>query len=315
MMSSGAGRRDPADGRRPPHRTLVTVLLVLGGAAALLGSFAVWLDRQALSPGGWQTTSSQLIASPQIRRGVGTFAVQELFAQTHVAQALRSALPADLADPALRTLRSLGLRLADGILASPEARLVWNTANRQAHRDLLAILDHGGHRRGVVLDLSSLFADLVRSLEASAPVKAVPGGDRLFTQVSPRAGRLPILSADQVDEARAAVNAIRGLSVALMLGAAVLLAAAVASASGWRSVAVRRVGYCLLAVGAVVLVARRVLAPALAHALVAAAPYRRAADAAWTISTTEPRNIAVTLVVCGGVLVLAGLAARLSGKP
>jgi hypothetical protein len=284
------------------------VLLVLGSVAALVGSFAVWLDRQALSPSGWQTTSSQLIANPQIRQGVGTFAVDQLFARTNVAGLLRSALPPALAQPTLKTLRSLGLRLAAGILDSRQAKVVWNTANRQAHRDLLAILDHGGQRGEVALNLSPLFADLIRALESSAPVKAVPGGGQLFTQVSPGAGEIPILTADQVDQARGAVNAIRGLSVGLLVAAIVLFAAAVASAGGWRSIAVRRVGYCLVAVGVVVVVARRVLAPALANALVSATTYRRAADAAWTISTTRLRDIAVTMVICGVALVLVGLA-------
>jgi uncharacterized protein YjeT (DUF2065 family) len=287
----------------------VIVLLVMGSATALVGSFAAWLDRQALSPGGWQTTSSQLIGSPQIRRGVGMFAVDELYAQTNVAGALHSALPAAVADPALRALRTLGLRLAAGILASREAGLVWNAANRQAHRELLMILDHGGQRGEVSLNLRPLLEELIRSLQASAPVKAIPGSGQLFTLGSPHAGEIPILSADQVDQARGAVNAIRGLSAGLLVAAIVLFAAAVASASGWRSIAVRRVGYCLLAVGVIVLVARRVLAPALANALVSPSTYRQAAHAAWTISTTELRDVAVTILVCGGVLALVGLAA------
>jgi uncharacterized protein YjeT (DUF2065 family) len=306
-MPSGESRHDRADGRRRPGRALVSLLLVLGSVTALCGSFALWLDRQALSPGGWQTTSSQLIASPRIRRGVGTFAVSELFARTNVAGALRSALPPAVAEPALRTLRSLGLRLADGILASPPARVVWNTANRVAHRELLAILDDGGQRGEVTLNLTPLLAELIRALEASAPVKAIPGSGRLFTVGSPRAGELPILSASQIAHARAAVNAIRGLSVGLLLAAAVLFAAAVAIARGWRTIALRRAGYCLLAVGAIVLVGRRVLAPALADALVSAPAYRRAADAAWTISTTELRTVAAVILVCGGVLVIVGL--------
>jgi hypothetical protein len=104
------------------------------------------------------------------------------------------------------------------------------------------------------------------------------------------------------------VNAIRGLSVGLLVAAAVLFAAAVASARGWRSIAVRRVGYCLLLVGAVVLVARALLAPALADALVSGSTYRAAAHAAWTIATTELRDTAIVVLVCGAVLILAGLA-------
>jgi hypothetical protein len=296
-----------------PRRALVTVLFVLGSVAAVAGSFAIWLDRQALSPSGWQTTSSQLIANPQIRQGVATFAVDELFAQTHVAGALHSALPAALADSAQRTLRSLGLHLAGGILASRPARGVWNTANLQAHRDLLTILDKGGRRGEVELNLTPLLADLIRALDVSAPVQAIPGGGRLFTVSSSHAGELPILSARQVDKARTVVNAIRGASVVLAGAAVVLFALAIVSARGWRSIALRRVGYCLLAVGAVVLIARRVLAPALANALVSATAYRRAADAAWTISTTELRTVAWAMLAGGAVVVLAGVLSARQG--
>jgi hypothetical protein len=281
---------------------------VLASVAALGGSAALWLDRQALSPRGWQTTSSKLIAHPQIRQAIGTFAVSELFARTNVAGVLGSALPPAVAKPALRALRTLGLRLAAGILATRQAQVAWNAANRQAHRELLAILDHGGQRGEVSLNLTPLLAQLIRALEASAPVKAIPGDGQLFTVGSPRAGEVPILSAGQIAHARAVVNAIRGPSVALLVAAAVLFAAAAASARGWRAIAVRRVGYCLLVVGAVVLVARVLLAPALANALVSGSTYRRAADAAWRIATTQLRDIAIAILVCGAVLIVAGLA-------
>ncbi len=181
-----------------------------------------------------------------------------------------------------------------------------------APRDALAPIDQGDAHLAVLATRARrdeyAFAELVRALEASAEVKAVPGGDRLFTQVSPSAGQLPILSADQVNTARATVNAIRGLSVGLLAAAAVLFAAAVASARGWRSIAVRRVGYSLLVVGAVVLVARALLAPALADALVSGETYRTAAHAAWRIATTQLRDTAIVILVCAGVLILAGLA-------
>jgi hypothetical protein len=110
-----------------------------------------------------------------------------------------------------------------------------------------------------------------------------------------------------VSTARATVNAIRGLSVGLLVAAAVLFAAAVASARGWRSIAVRRVGYCLVVVGAGVLAARALLVPALADALVSGSTPRAAAHAAWRIATTQLRDTAIVILVCAGVLILAGV--------
>lgn len=314
-MPSRARAQEPAAGRLRPQRSLVTLLLVLGSAAALAASFALWLDRQALSPSGWQTTSSQLIASPQIRQAVGTFAVDELLRRTNAAQELRSVLPAALADPLLGRLRSLGLRLAAGILATRPARVVWNAANRQAHRDLLRILERGGNRGEVTLNLEPLLADLVRALHADPLVRALPGGGKqLFALGSPSAGAIPILSGDQIDKARAVVNAIRGLSVLLTVAAIGLFGVAVASARGWRMAAVRRVGVCLILVGALVLVLRVVIAPRLANALVTSPTYRPAARAAWTISTTELRDLAIGMIVAGVLLFAAGLAGGVAGR-
>lgn len=290
-------------------RPLVALLLILGSAAAFVGSFAVWLDRQALSDAGWTRTSSDLIANRTIRSAIADDAVQELLAAARVPQTLRSVLPDPVAAQALETLRGLGRRLASGILASRTARAVWRTANRQAHRELMAILDRRHHTNArVSLNLTPLLGDLVTALDASAPVRALPGGgQRLLHVGSPRAGELPVLRADQVRPARAAVNAVQGLSVALPLAAVVLFAMAVAIAGGWRSIATRRAGYCLLAVGAVVLVARRLLAPALADALVASSADRRAADAAWMISTSELRDVAVAILIAGAVCVALGM--------
>ena len=314
-MTSRARAQDPAEGRRRSRRPLVTLLLVLGSAAALAASFALWLDRQALSPSGWQTTSSQLIASPQIRQALGTFAVDELLRQTNAAEQLRALLPATVADPLLDRLRSLGLRLAGGILATRPARVVWNAANREAHRDLLRILERGGTRGEVTLNLEPLLADLVRALHADPLVQALPGGGKqLFALGSPGAAAIPILSADQVDKARAVVNAIRGLSILLTAAAVGLFGVAVAIAGGWRAAAVRRVGICLTLVGALVLVLRAVIAPQLANALVASSIYRPAARAAWTVSTTELRDIAIGMIVLGGLLFAAGLAGGAAGR-
>jgi hypothetical protein len=308
--SDRPGRTSPRSPRPRRRRGLVTLLLVAGIIAALGCSVAVWLNRQAISNQGWAQTSPHLLADAHIRAAVGTFAVDELFQRTHVASALHSLLPAGLADAALSRLRSLGRHLAAGILASRPARAVWNTANRQAHRQLLEILDHGGRGREVSLDLTPLLSDLVRALENSAPVKAIPSSGQLFTLGSPHTGQIPLLTSDQVEQARGAVNAVRGASIVLALAAIALFAAAVAAAGGWRSVALACVGWCLIAVGALVLVARFVLAPLLADGLAASSTYRPAVKATWTIATTELRTGAVATLIGGGILLIVGLTSR-----
>lgn len=278
--------------------------------AAFAGSFAVWLDRQALSDAGWARTSSHLIANQQIRDALGDYAVRELLTAAHVPGTVRSLLPEPIAAQVLTTLRGLGRRLAASILASAPARTVWGRANRQAHHELMAILDRraAGNVR-VSLNLTPLLGDLVKALYASAPVQALPDGQQLFDVGSAGAGELPVLRGDQVRRVRAVVNAVRGLSVVLSVAAAALFAAAVAVAAGWRRVVLRRAGYCLIAVGALVLVLRWLGGPALADTLVAAssASTQAAVRAAWTIATSELRDTAVAVLLAGAVCVGLGL--------
>jgi hypothetical protein len=288
------------------------LLLVLGSIATFAGSFAWWLDRQALSPSGWQTTSSQLIGDRHVRSAVGTFAVDELFRQTGASRLLHSALPSAAADALDGRLRALGRQLAFEILSSRQARAVWNAANRQAHRDLLRILDTGGRRGEIALNLTPLLRQLVRALDDSAPLQQFPASDReqLFALSGSAPGQLPILSARQVDHARAAVNLLRGLSIGLAIAAVVFLAGAVALAHGWRARALMLVGVCLILVGVVVFAVRSVLAPALADALVSSSTYRPAARAAWAISTTELRTTAIAIAAIGAAGILLGAGAR-----
>lgn len=285
--------------------------------AAFAGSGAVWLDRQALSDAGWARTSSHLIANRQIRDAVGGYAVRELFTAAHVPGTVRSLLPEPIAAQALTTLRGRGRGLAASILASAPARTVWVTANHQAHHELMAILDRpaAGDAR-VSLNLTPLLGDLVKALYASAPVQALPGGQQLFDVGSASAGELPVLRGDQVRRARAVVNAVRGLSVVLSVAAAALLAAAVAVAAGWRRVVLRRAGYCLIAVGALVLALRWLGGLVLADTLVAAsaASVRPAARAAWTIATSDLRDTAVAVLIAGAVCVGLGVLSRAGSR-
>jgi hypothetical protein len=307
-VSSRSGRARPRPRRRGG---LVALLLIAASVAAFAGSYAIWLNRQALSAEGWAKTSPHLIASAPIRTAIGDFAVQELFRLTHAETALRSVLPQPQVGRTSRRLRALGRRLAAGILRSRSSRGVWQTANRQANRQLRAILNHRS-RATVSLDLDPLFQRLVRALEASPQVRGLPGADRLFA-IAPGAGRLPLLPARDVNRARATVNAVHGLSVVLAIAAIALFAVAIAAAGGWRAGAVACVGWCLAAVGGLVLLSRAVIAPALADALVpasSASTVRPAARAAWLISTSDLRSTAIATVIAGGALAVTGLAAR-----
>ncbi len=100
-------------------------------------------------------------------------------------------------------------------------------------------------------------------------------------------------------------KAIRGLAVWLTVLAVLLFVAAVWLAHGWRRVALRSVGWCFVAVGILVILARRVVGDQVIGGLVATPTNRPAALDAWTIGTSLLYDIAVAVVVYGIVIVLA----------
>lgn len=302
---SSRPRRAWANPRR--HRPLVALLLVLGALAALGASGAVWIDRQALDTANWADTSSRLIVNPRIRRAVAGYAVRSAFSAAGIDRALRQALPAPLATAAEARVRGLAQRVAARLLAGGAARRAWRMANRQAQRQLLAILARRGRPgEAVTLNLAPLLHDLLRAVAGNAIVQALPGGGRLLGAVPAGSGRLVVLRGDQVRRARGAVDAVRALAVALPVAAVVLLTLAVAAARGWRRIALRRAGYGLIAVGVIVVAARALLAGPLADALVSSGTDRAAARAAWMIATAELRDTAVIVGACGVAAVAVG---------
>ncbi len=313
---SSASARPVSSPRR--HHGGVALLLVLATLAALVGSVALWIDRQALDTEQWTQTSSRLIANREIRDAVGSYAVAQLFATANVAAALRDVLPSALAGPSEAELRRLAQGLTAEVIGTRAAQKTWSAANRQAQSQLLHILEQSGSQtqsdQAVILNLRPLLEDIVQALLGSDIVRALPGGgQQIFGLGSESAGQLVVLRSDQVRKARGFVQTVRGLSVVLPVAAILLFAAAVGLARGWRRLALGWVGLCLAGVGVLVLVGRRVLAPIIANALLSESSYRPAGRAAWMIATSQLRDTAVATLILGAVVVAVAVVARLAG--
>jgi hypothetical protein len=292
------------------HGALMTVLLVLALVLTLGAAVAIWLDRQALSNRGWTDTSADLLKNPQIRTAVADELVVQLFARANVDHELSSAL-GPLAPAAEHQLRSLATRLAVTTLQTKPVQRAWRVANSQAHRQLVADIEH--HRDvDVYLQLTPIVNRLLDALRASQPIQALPSvvRDLLSVQVG-EAGKIRILRADQVRTVRVAVNAIRNLVLVLSLLAGICFVLAIAVATGQRLRAVAYVGVCLAICGGLLLAARALIGPALADQLVpASAPANRAAvRATWLIGSSQLRTAAIIALIAGGVLLIGGAGA------
>jgi hypothetical protein len=296
------------------HGGLMTLLLVLALVLTFGAAVAIWLDRQALSNRGWTDTSAALIENPQIRTAVADEIVAQLFAQGNVDHELASAL-GPLAPPAEQQLRSLGTRLAVITLQTKPVQRAWRVANSQAHRQLVADIEHN-RDTDVYLQLTPIVNQVLDAWRASQPIKALPSVVRRLLDIQVGdAGRVRVLRADQVRRVRVAVNSIRNLVLVLSLLAGICFVLAIAVATGQRLRAIAYVGVCLAVCGGLLLAVRALIGPALAdHLVPASAPVNRAAvRAAWLVGSTQLQTAAIIMLVVGGVLLIGGTAAAIEG--
>jgi len=316
QVATGSASSGPRAGQRP-HRLGVRLLIILAGFCMFFGSFAVWLDVQLLNADNWVTTSSRIWANSTVRNAVGAYVVRELFSSANVAGGLDSVLPSQLGDLVTGNAQQAATAVVSGLLAQPVAEQVWRDANRVAHREALEILNGQSgsvstSRGEIVLNLHPLVGDLEKQLGSESA-----GVQQLLNAAIPAdQGRLVILRSSQLHTAQNVVKGIRGFSIVLPIAALVCLALAMALARGWRWIALRRVGWCLLATGVAVVGARRILEWRVVDALVRSPSSRAAGDAAWAIGSRLLLDVAFGLIVLGAVTAAASLVgARLGTRP
>src|ERR1700753_1072877 len=130
---------------KPWRRRTVKGLLVLGAFFAFLSVFAIWVERQALDTTEWVHTSGRLIQNPKIRSAVGEYLVEQLYENVNVEKKVEEALPRGvhaLGGPVASGIRQFAGTGAEKVLETGTAQSLWETANRTAHEQLLAVLEN-----------------------------------------------------------------------------------------------------------------------------------------------------------------------------
>jgi Short C-terminal domain len=288
----------------PPKKNRRTLVAVIAALALITGFGAImstWVRRQALNNGSWPNTSSKLLADKQIQNAIGAYLVNELFTKVDVAAEIRTALPAEgqaLAAPAAGGLREVAGRLTPQLLARPRVQDAWRKSNEVAHDQLLKILDGGGENiqttnGEVVLDLHNIVTELASTV----------GLGNISSKIPEDAGQLTIMKSDQLKTAQDVAQGIRTLSVVLTIISLSLFALAVYLAGGWRRIALRRVGWSLVALGVFALLIRRAAGNQIVDGLVKTESIKPAVHNAWNISTSLLYTISITFVIYGLLIV------------
>jgi hypothetical protein len=293
------------------HRIAVPVLLAVAVVTGFLAIFSTWIKRQALDTNNWTNTSGQLLQDPKIQQALGDYLVAQLFSNVDVASQLRSVLPQQLqglAAPLSGGLRSVAEDRVPHFLARPRVQDTWEAANRAAHKQLIKVLDNKGKAVStangeVVLNTEPLIQQMANELGLGAQVPNLP----------PQVGHLVIMKSDQLATAQDITKAIRGLSIILTIVSLGLFAVAVWLAEGWRRVALRNVGWCILGLGLATLLIRRIANNQVVDGLVKVDSVKGAAHDAFLIGSSLLRSIGIAFVVYGLVIVFAGWLAGPTG--
>lgn len=302
-----AGIETQPTGRAPgPGRgrsVAVWVVLLVAGLLLLLTTFAVWVDRVALSTNVFADTSTELIEDEAIRKAVTTRAVDELFDSVDVQAEMKDQLPNDfksLSGPATAGLREASYRVVDRALEQPALQRLWALTLEQSHRTLVQVLEGQGSRvstdEGVVtLDLEQIVLEAADRIGIREQVE-----DKLPADV----GRIEILRSDELDTAQNAFQLLKTLAWVLPLLTLAAFALAVGLARDRRR-AVRGIGIIAVVVGVLGLVAANLTGDYLVTSLVADRESRTAAGNAWDIVTELMRGSFRWLVVTGILFLVA----------
>ena len=304
----------PTAAAAAPHlsrrrRILIWALVVLASILLLVSILTTWVKRQMLDDKAWKHATTQIIEDPKVQAALSTYAVNQLYENVDVAQALQQRLPKNLkrlGPPLAGALEQPATQGVTFLLQRPRVQQLFINASVIAHDKLVAVLEnktsHGiSTGNGVVtLDLHQMIIDLGTQL--GIPQSAL-------ANIPADAGTVTLLRSDQLSAAQAGVQAIRVLSVWLLVGVLFLYGLAIYLARGHRRSTLRNAAVSFALVGLLCLVLRRLLGDYITNAL-ASPGYEPATHRLWLIGTSILGQIGAAALFYG---VIGTLGAVLAG--
>ena len=287
------------------HRVLVPVLVGIGLVCIFVSTLSVWLRDAALDSGVWESQSTQVLQSDNVRGLLATYVADQVVTQTDAQAVLASSLP-----PRLQPLAGAGTaalsRLADqavnDALTLPRVQDLWAQANLRAHQKLVDFLKGDTTRLqtsngNVVLNVDQIVANMGARLGASPDAVAKVQG-----HVEP----IVLVRSNELGLAQTGVQAIQVLSIWPLLIGVALIGGAVYLARDRRRTVVRDAAIGFVVIGVVLLVVRKFMGDVVIDSLVKADSVKPAAHDVWDIYTSLLRESAIAGVAIGILGILWG---------
>ena len=284
----------------------IWALIIVTALITFVSILTVWVQRQMLDSHSWHKASAQIIRDPAVQSALATELVNEMYSNVDIAAELKKRLPKDfkqLADPAAAALRDPATRGVEFLLSQPRFQQLFVQASDVAHEKLVNVLENKtgfGISTGngnVTLDVTELLKQIGEALGIPADA---------LNRIPADVGVITIMKSDQLSSAQQAVRLIRVLSVWLLVLVLALYALAIYIARGRRRRTLAYVGWSLVAVGLLSLIAKRLIGNYVLGSIVSDT-YREPAHHVWLIATAILGSIGWAVVLYGLVLVLAAV--------
>jgi hypothetical protein len=204
---------------RRRHRFFVALLLVLGTVLTPITIVALFVNTEITDTSRYVQNVEPLASDPAIQAFVADDVTKRLFAEVDVEQYVQEVLPdraQSLTGPLTGALRNFVHETTLRVLQSSQFQDIWATANRAAHKALVAVVtgrDGGAvtaSQNGVVsIDLSQVAQQVQQRLEDS--------GLDLFSRIpiARISGEIPVFQSKDLYKIRRATSALDTLAFVL----------------------------------------------------------------------------------------------------
>jgi len=291
----------PSRGRLIAARILTVLAVVLG----LVGMLAFYVDHTALDEEGFEAISRNLIEDDAIRTQVAGSVTDGLYENIDVEAAIAERLPEaqkGLAPVLAGLSRSGASRAAEAALERPRVQDAWVNTTTATQRQLVKLLDDKtkfiqSDDGKVVLDLRPIMIELGDQV-------VIIG--RVAEKLPESTGKIAIVDESQLETAQTATKILRASADWMWLLALAVAALAVWLARGRRRKEIRALSIGVLAIGLLMLAARRFGGGYLVDRLVRDDSAREAVNNTWSILTQVLADRAWVWIILG-IVALVGV--------
>ena len=288
------------------RRIVIWTLVVLASILALVSILTMWTKRQMLDNTAWNRATTQIVQDPKVQAALATYTVNQLYENIDVGKALSERLPPNLkrlGPPLAGALEQPATQGVARLLARPRIQQLFIRASSIAHEKLVNVLEDKTGRGistggGVVtLDVHEMVVEV--GTELGLPPDAL-------AKLPAQAGTITLMKSDQLSAAQTGVQAIRVLTVWLLVAVLAMYGFAIWLARGARRATLRNAGVGLALVGLLTLVIRHLLGNYITTSL-ASPGYQPATHRLYLIGTSILGQIGAAALLYGAIAALGAV--------